>query len=78
MGHFKEICKMCGTIISQCRCMDCNKEVTYNICDACKQKAILLSTLGCDCFGYVENVGNDGPTKPHHWNYCPWCGKKLK
>ena len=37
MSHFIEKCKHCGTVISQCRCPDPNKEVKWAICKACKQ-----------------------------------------
>lgn len=37
-GHFKELCITCGEVISQCRCMDCDKTIKYDICPACKAK----------------------------------------
>ena len=37
--HFIEKCKECGTVISQCRCMDQNKRVILNTCESCKEKA---------------------------------------
>jgi hypothetical protein len=39
LGHFKRICDKCGTVIAQCRCMDCNKTVVHSICDKCKAAA---------------------------------------
>lgn len=38
MSHFKVICEKCGTVISQCRCMSCDKTTTYEICDKCKKQ----------------------------------------
>ena len=37
MTHFIEICKVCGRIISQCRCMSCDKVKKEGICDKCKE-----------------------------------------
>jgi hypothetical protein len=34
--HFKELCSVCGTVISQCRCPSENKVLKYDICDLCK------------------------------------------
>lgn len=38
-GHFITYCS-CGEVISQCRCMSCNKTVTtiVNGCKECKEK----------------------------------------
>ncbi len=36
MGHKKVICKVCNTLISQCRCICCDKEIEYSICKDCK------------------------------------------
>ena len=36
--HFKEVCPTCRTVVSQCRCPDPNKRVTYKICPACVMK----------------------------------------
>jgi hypothetical protein len=38
MEHFKKICTECKKVIEQCRCMDANKVVLYDICDECKAK----------------------------------------
>ena len=35
-GHFKEVCSDCKKIISQCRCSDPNKQVTYSVCASCQ------------------------------------------
>lgn len=49
--HFQEICATCGIIISQCRCMGCNKSIKYGTCQSCKDKANsnapLYSTESC-------------------------------
>lgn len=37
-SHFKLVCKECGIIIAQGRCMDKNKPVLHDICDKCKGK----------------------------------------
>lgn len=37
-GHFIEKCSKCGKVITQCRCMDANKPVTYGICKECQEK----------------------------------------
>ena len=37
-GHFIEYCKMCGKVISQCRCMAKDKETLYGICEECEAK----------------------------------------
>jgi hypothetical protein len=38
MAHFIEKCSKCGKTIQQCRCMSCDKEVRYSICQDCKDK----------------------------------------
>ena len=37
-GHGKVICSECRSIISQCRCMEDHKNITYEVCDKCKGK----------------------------------------
>lgn len=36
-NHGKIVCKECGTVIAQCRCMSCDKTVTESICEECKK-----------------------------------------
>jgi len=38
MTHKIIVCEKCLEIISQCRCMACNKEVVWDLCDKCKAK----------------------------------------
>jgi hypothetical protein len=38
MSHFIELCKKCGKVISQCRCMAGDKEKRYSVCKECKEK----------------------------------------
>jgi len=38
MSHFIKICIRCGDVINQCRCMDCNKTVSYSICNQCRRE----------------------------------------
>ena len=45
MCHFKILCKSCGTIIAECRCIKFDKVIKYDICDECKQKAIDAKTV---------------------------------
>jgi hypothetical protein len=33
--HYTELCRQCGTVISQCRCASPNKVTLYGLCDAC-------------------------------------------
>ncbi len=35
MGHFIKKCKKCQAVISQCRCMDCNKTIEWGLCRKC-------------------------------------------
>lgn len=35
MAHFIEKCKMCKTVIRQCRCPDKNKTIRWIICSNC-------------------------------------------
>ena len=37
-GHYKLVCEFCETIIAQCRCMDCNKAIIYDICEKCAEE----------------------------------------
>jgi hypothetical protein len=34
--HFIIRCQYCNRVISQCRCPDPNKSLTYGVCDTCK------------------------------------------
>lgn len=34
--HFKKICRVCGTIIAQCRCPSLDKAVIKGICEKCR------------------------------------------
>lgn len=38
MSHYVVTCKICGGIISQCRCPSSEKPVTYDVCDNCKKR----------------------------------------
>jgi hypothetical protein len=39
MGHGRVICRQCGTTISQCRCIEGHKNITYiDRCDTCLGK----------------------------------------
>lgn len=38
MSHYKIVCNLCSTVISQCRCMSGDKTTTYELCNACKSK----------------------------------------
>ena len=38
MGHYIELCKYCGDVVSQCRCPSKDKEVRYGVCNKCKDK----------------------------------------
>jgi len=35
MSHFIKKCKVCLTVMSQCRCMDCGKKVEWGVCEVC-------------------------------------------
>lgn len=35
MSHGKILCRSCEKIMSQCRCMNSNKSITYDVCDEC-------------------------------------------
>ena len=37
-GHKIVKCSVCGKVILQCRCMDKNKPVSYEVCRDCKNK----------------------------------------
>lgn len=39
-NHQIKKCSSCDTVISQCRCMDKNKTVIYELCEECKKKQI--------------------------------------
>jgi len=42
MSHFIEKCRRCAKVTSQCRCIDCNKEVRLVICADVKHGIISL------------------------------------
>ena len=35
MSHFKRVCRKCGRVIAQCRCITPNKPIEYALCDEC-------------------------------------------
>lgn len=36
--HYREVCRECGTTVSQCRCASPSKVTRYVTCDSCKAK----------------------------------------
>lgn len=36
-GHVKTLCRLCGTVIAQCRCPAPDKRVEYAVCTACQK-----------------------------------------
>ena len=36
MNHYIEICKICKTVVSQCRCPSPNKDKRETVCDKCR------------------------------------------
>ena len=56
MGHFIEVCKSCGDVISQCRCPDPNKEKRYGVCAKCAaQQGVQLTGL-CACQIFIPSA----------------------
>ena len=37
-NHGKIVCKECGKVIAQCRCISCDKTITESICDECAKR----------------------------------------
>ena len=37
-GHGRTICKNCGDVIAQCRCIDCGKLETFSLCRKCNPR----------------------------------------
>ena len=35
--HYIEVCKICGKVISQCRCISLDKQKRYDICSDCEK-----------------------------------------
>lgn len=35
-GHGRVICKKCKAVIITCKCMECTKNIQYDICDDCE------------------------------------------
>ena len=48
--HFKTICTNCRKVINQCRCMDENKTVLYELCENCMEKSPVEDTVWMRCF----------------------------
>jgi hypothetical protein len=59
MSHFIELCKICGDVISQCRCPDLNKEKRYGVCAKCAAQQTLAPDLGWTC-GKCKTHNADG------------------
>ena len=45
-GHFMEVCKVCGTVVNQCRCPSLDKDKRMVICRACAGKSEKVMALG--------------------------------
>ena len=43
-GHGKVICRICGKVITQCRCMKNCDTVYSDICDDCEEKERIMKT----------------------------------
>ena len=84
--HIKK-CKECDIIIEQCRCMDKNKIVIFDICPKC---IIKLANRYC-CKDYEKSMWqiteqqifchNHSAAIKYNgakFKYCPWCAKKIK
>jgi hypothetical protein len=41
MTHFIKLCKFCGDVIAQCRCINANKDKIYGVCNKCVIKQIV-------------------------------------
>jgi hypothetical protein len=41
MGHYIELCKSCGAVISQCRCPSLDKAKRYGVCSQCKKQELI-------------------------------------
>lgn len=39
VGHGAVICEKCGKVIITCTCMECSKNISYDICDDCEKLA---------------------------------------
>lgn len=43
-GHYIEKCKKCGKVISQCRCMSCDKTIIVkDLCNECINEKIVVN-----------------------------------
>ena len=64
MSHFIEKCRKCGETMSQCRCADPSKTVTYGICSTCKAEE--------------EQTHDETETaQSYHWlEQCSSCNRK--
>lgn len=58
MSHFIELCKICGDVISQCRCPDPRKEKRYGVCEKCAAQQLLAPDLGWVC-GKCKTVNDE-------------------
>jgi hypothetical protein len=36
--HFVEMCRYCGAVMAQCRCMEPNKQVRWSACEKCRRE----------------------------------------
>lgn len=48
MSHYIKKCKICKKVISQCRCMSCNKTEIFDICNECKKIEDIKTGTGND------------------------------
>jgi len=56
-GHFITKCVNCEEIVSQCRCLDKEKEVRPGACGPCRTKFILGKRISKEFKVYMEKGG---------------------
>lgn len=60
MSHGKTLCRVCGALIEQCRCMDHKKEVSYGVCLSCASKDTDAKKFGVRLYGNFLTNGSFG------------------
>ena len=62
-GHFRIVCRVCGSVITQCRCPSKDKRTEYALCERCgKQQKVSAKTASQKVATQSEGnqEGNDG------------------
>ena len=58
-NHFIKYCRVCQTVISQCRCPSKDKKILWGVCWDCEEKETVSTNMKIRQHYYFNNPMND-------------------